>query len=407
MPLHTHIASLQNVSSSVAGIAAIALMFGVTTSVALTNFATALLILAWLLGGGYRTKWLSLKQSPLTLPITALVLLMLIGTTYSVSPSENWSRHLIVYLRLLVLLILIHYLQEDRLRARCWIALAIGGAITLASTYLNLFIVLPWSKSTLPGWGKDHSVFHDHIAQGVIMTFLSIVLFSCAATTSRFKLRIALIVLGLFVAFSVTHLIKGRTGYLMIAGAFLVSTAVCFKARKRAMGLALIAGYLVCAYYTSPTIEDRIAVAQQDLQLYARGDFTTSLGYRLESWKVALDFFLASPLVGHGTGAFRTLAESVFLSSEVCKVVCIHPHNQYLFFMVEYGLLGLVAYLWLIAAIIISIRDSLPERRFIVLGLLTMLVIDGFINSPLWTGSLRNFYTAMLPLALMHSASRS
>jgi hypothetical protein len=30
-----------------------------------------------------------------------------------------------------------------------------------------------------------------------------------------------------------------------------------------------------------------------------------------------------------------------------------------------------------------------------------MLFIDGFINSPLWTGSLRNFYTALLPLLIV------
>jgi hypothetical protein len=50
----------------------------------------------------------------------------------------------------------------------------------------------------------------------------------------------------------------------------------------------------------------------------------------------------------------------------------------------ENGLLGLGLYLWMIWRMFLSSKNMLPFDRNLLLGLLAVLVIDGFANAPLW-----------------------
>jgi O-antigen ligase len=126
----------------------------------------------------------------------------------------------------------------------------------------------------------------------------------------------------------------------------------------------------------------------------------TSIGARLAMWKASLNFYWDQPLWGHGTGSYRWLTERLFTDPLMCAISCVHPHNQFLFFGVEYGLLGLFIYSWLFVGVAKIVL--LVERRYslILAGLLTIIAVDSFINSPLWISSERNFYTAILALTM-------
>ena len=75
------------------------------------------------------------------------------------------------YSKFLLVPVLIAVLHDDVWRRRAWVAFLVAMVITLASTYANIWWDLPWSKTDNDGWGKDHSVFANHIAQGLAMSF--------------------------------------------------------------------------------------------------------------------------------------------------------------------------------------------------------------------------------------------
>ena len=152
--------------------------------------------------------------------------------------------------------------------------------------------------------------------------------------------------------------------------------------------------------WTSPVISERFRLLVYEINLYQQGVEMTSIGARLSMWKESLLLFWDQPLFGHGTGSYRFLTESIFTDSVMCKISCVHPHNQFLFFGVEHGIVGVFLYGWLLLAIF-RIANAVDLRNKLILyGLLAIISIDSFINSPFWISSERNFYITILALCM-------
>jgi O-antigen ligase len=134
---------------------------------------------------------------------------------------------------------------------------------------------------------------------------------------------------------------------------------------------------------------------------FRQGAELSSVGARLSMWMNSLGFISEAPLLGHGVGSYRFLAEKVFLDPVMCSISCTHPHNQLLFFMVEYGVFGIFIFGMFLHAFFLVLRfwrrRSLDVYA-VVAGVLTIFLVDSFINSPLWISSLRNFYIGMFSL---------
>jgi hypothetical protein len=71
-----------------------------------------------------------------------------------------------------------------------------------------------------------------------------------------------------------------------------------------------------------------------------------------------------------------------------------------LFFGVEHGIIGVFLYGWLLLSIF-RIANAVDLRNKLILyGLLAIISIDSFINSPFWISSERNFYITILALCM-------
>jgi O-antigen ligase len=124
-------------------------------------------------------------------------------------------------------------------------------------------------------------------------------------------------------------------------------------------------------------------------------------------WVNSLGFMGEAPLLGHGMGSYRYLSEKVYVDPVMCAISCVHPHNQLLFFMVEYGLVGLVLFALFIRAFVIVARywgARNTSTMAVVVGVSVVFLVDSFINSPLWISSLRNFYIGVFALMFIHHA---
>jgi len=97
--------------------------------------------------------------------------LVLIGATYSSGPIETILQSVNKYSKFLFLLLAISLLAEDRWRQRCWMAFSAAMLFTLVCVFAGLWVHIPWARTATPsGWGSDHTIFKDYIAQGLLIS---------------------------------------------------------------------------------------------------------------------------------------------------------------------------------------------------------------------------------------------
>lgn len=400
-PREPWFARVQAGMDSLARWSAVALMLGVPTSIALVNITLFLLLVGWCFSGGFERKFAAIRANPITLPSLGLFALVLLGALYTEAAGAVVRSHLYVYSKLPLMLLLLTLFDDQLWRRRAMGAFVIGCVITLVSTYANIWVEVPWSDSHQRGFGVSHHVFNDYIAQGLAMSvFVAWCLVQSFAARSR-TLQVGFVALTALAIFSITHLLAGRTGQLVVLSMCGVMVLVNAPSRWRlpAVLVVMLVGSLLLL--SSPLLRERVLQAWLDFNRYSdEGVVSTSIGARLDMWKNAWSMFLDSPIWGQGTGGYRMISSQIYADVTQCGVSCIHPHNQYLFFAVEHGLLGLGAYVLLLVALVRGAIRCQRGPRAMLAGFLTVLVVDGFINSPFWVTTERHLFASMLPLLM-------
>ncbi len=385
---------------SVARVGLVLLMLGIPTGIALVNLGLLLILVGWILSGNFRWKWNIIWDNPITLPVLLLSALVLFGILYSKAPWNYISTHLYVYSKLPMMLMLLTLLHDSIWRRRALAAFALGCLITLALTYLSVWVYLPWSQASKNGNQISHHIFNDYIAQGLAISFFVALAITYALNSEVFLVKIFWWLISLLAVFSITHLLQGRTGLVVTFSMFLAMGFFVAPPLWRLRFVLIVFLLPLPIYLSSSLVQNGLDRFLVDLYSYRdSGILNTSIGARIDMWKNAVEMFLASPLWGQGTAMFRVLSEEKYSDLSLCSVACIHPHNQYLFFAAEFGLLGLSAYLfifWRLLRAALELCDD--RRRLLLIALLTIMFVDGFINGPLWVTTERHLFATLLPL---------
>ena len=161
-----------------AAIYSLALLFGAfPMSVALANSLMLIVVLLWALsldGTDLREFLRSSWANPVVRPALALVLLILWASFWSPASWAEIGGYYKKYVKFLLLPVFIFLLARREDRAHCWTAFGLALLFTLVSTWLNVWFQLPWSRTYSQGFGADHTVFKDHISQGIIMSLFTV-----------------------------------------------------------------------------------------------------------------------------------------------------------------------------------------------------------------------------------------
>ena len=334
---------------SAAVFSAIADFFSIPWRLAGANISLLCLVLAWLLAGDWRQRWDAARGNAVSLPLLVLYAIILLGAVYTTAPWRVVLDHWLKYDKLLLMVIAISLLAQDgKTRERWWTAFTIAALFTLASSYLSIWWRLPWSRAQTLGWGGDHSVFKDYITQSVLMALLMLRGLYLALRANVAWQRGAWLAVAALAFVCNTQLLYGRTGYVATAVAVLAFVLALVPVRRWWMALALVAVLLAGAVLLSPTIVPRVALGLKELGEVP--ETTTSIGPRLYFLHYGLDLFWQKPWLGWGTGAYHGEFCRIATTPEWCAAGSFHPHNQFLFFMVEHGIPGLLAFAAVFAA---------------------------------------------------------
>ncbi len=116
-----------------------------------------------------------------------------------------------------------------------------------------------------------------------------------------------------------------------------------------------IAGLVALTFFATPLGARRITnESSTSLRTAERGKANSSLAWRLNKWKILLPGWERSPLVGRGLGT--TVTGRRILGNEFAGEA---PHNEYVRYLVETGIVGLAILLWALA---ILIRHLVSKR---------------------------------------------
>jgi len=378
------------------GWSAVGMVFAAPVSRSLFLLAALLFVLSWTAHPEWHLKWRLATESLVARALWILATMVVVWTVFSPAPVDDAINNLKVYSKLLLVLMLQLPFSQAMWRQRAFAAFTAAIALVLLSTYANVFVDLPWSHTRNQGFGQDHSVFVEYVSQSVMTAiFVAHAVHQALNSPSKCQ-RIAWWLSASLALFSVVFLLQGRSGLVatVVVAAVLLILQAPNRLRWRTAVVVLALGTLLVV--ASPLMRDRLMQAYLEVIQHQPFD-QTSLGARMDMWGLAWKTTWEHPLLGSGSGSYPTLANAYFGH---CEMTCIHPHNQYLFFSMEFGLPVLGAYLALLAAIGVTAHRSVDDSRVLLWAWLAVVAIDGLFNVPLWYRAQSYFFYVMLGLLL-------
>lgn len=397
--LNWHIAAPIKSLDTAAKVFLVCSIFFMPLGTAPTHVFMGLSLLAWLMAGGYKERFQSLSGNYFAWSTLALYALLCIGVFYSTGEVAEMQYQLIKYAKLLFMLIAISLLQDKKWRDWATNAFVLAMLITLALSLISVMTPLSVVKGTAGGPSDNHFVFKDHIAQNLIMSFFALlILVKSQAQATRYRQFIYLFVAALAVI-DILFFVQGRTGYISLA-ANIAIFIIYFTSSKRRwlwIGFALIAG--IALFYSSHNFSSRMELAVTEFKQQDKKELS-SVGQRVEFFKKSVELIKERPVFGWGTGSYAKEFCRVATSEEWCQAGKFHPHNQFMAFGVQLGLLGIVMYgLFLCSATKMASQFQLPEK-VLGLSLIATLIVDSVLHAPLFLVTEAQFFTLLLALMM-------
>ncbi len=324
-----------------------------TFSRALFNVFALLLLLSWLVAGRYAARVGAVVQMPMVVAAVLLYAWMALGLLYSEAPLELARSQVSTHHKLLLIPLVAGFLHTTGNLKKFWLSV-LFGLVLLQTAYLgDLWVDIPFSRSAKEG---GPGVFNNYIVEGLsLATFcLLAVCASLGFWNERRRLALTCIVLAALAFFSVVFLNPGRGAQLALVAGLLVLVFFVLPSKLRWSGLLACAVALSLLAWQSDVLKERFKTAVAEAQS-ADAQAPTSVGLRLNAWKVGVSLWLESPLIGHGPGSYEHLMHTQKSSAMGgCQIVavCQQPHSQYVLLLVEQGVVGLLLFLGMLGALV-------------------------------------------------------
>lgn len=359
------------------------MVFVLVFPTALENIVLFLMLLVYILSGGYREKWQHIYSNPVAVTSLLLFAWFALGIAYSSASLSISLEVLNKYRELLLLPIAISIFIDDRRRQRAYFAFIAAILVAMLVSFAMRFGWLP------PGApGEEWVPFKSRITYGFFLAFAAY-LMSCQMLYSKIQWQRWLWgVAACLTTYNLTYMVSGRTGYVVLV-ALIFLFAYQFWARLKKHGLIYFAVFAVLAatvLLTSPAIQSR----DGDIALAENNPEQSSIGQRLIMWKTALRIIADHPVIGAGTGSFA--GEYAKKTQGYPATPTGNPHNEYLLIAGQLGVTGLCGFLFLFyRQWRASIALSAPYG-FAAQGLVLSMAVGCLFNSFLYDFGEGHFY---------------
>jgi O-antigen ligase len=168
-------------------------------------------------------------------------------------------------------------------------------------------------------------------------------------------------------------------------------------------------------------IEGRIMQAVMDIERYFEGNSNSSVGARLDMWKITLHAFTEYPVFGWGVTPFKETFVN-YLNQGVGSFNLsagddgfAQPHNDYMFLLYHFGLVGLGLALTLLLfpvyVLLKIVKQAKNEQNYerVYLALTGLIAIEALLDFMMFNLALMNkiFYVAVIVVFMVLFALHS
>lgn len=394
----------------------IGLLFALPISTSATDALLIAIAVCWLLGGNLASKLRVIRDNRIVQVSLLLFSIYAIAVAWTTAPLADSLDTLGKYRKLLFMPVLIPFFSERWVRRRAIRAFQVAMVVTLVASALMWFGVLESKYSY--GFADNCAYFKNHITQNILMALF---IFSLAldlslqgwfksgkqtalrlvdrdsATASWWLWLLPAVLIGVS-TFNLFIMVHGRTGYVVLFALVALFIYQQFGTRRFILGcggLCLLAGG---AYFGSAKIQQRVDLAVNEARAFQRTGVAgeeSSIGRRFTFYRVAWGVLRESPVIGSGTGSFETeMARREGSEALLSK----NPHSEYFNAGVQAGLIGLAAFVCLLAMQWRASFTVPPDIQPMAQGIVVLMAVGCLVNSLLLDateGSLFCVMTAM------------
>jgi O-antigen ligase len=370
--------------------AMVVLFFSLSTSRSLFAMSAFVMILAWLASAQWRQKLTTLLEKPAALWITALVAWMYLSILWSEGSPESILYAAKVQWQLLLIPIIVTLAHNDQWIKKCWNGFAMGMTVLIVHIYLMQVVAIPWVHSEGP-----ERVFFNPIPQSIGLAIFSAwcILKLISGSASKFY-KLVLLLLFIAASYSIFEISQQRSGYIAWLVACSTVLILSLSSRQRVFALVSILILFAGIVINSSKIQGRIELAKQDILSYDFKNNYTSIGSRLHMWFTGVQLIKEAPLTGHGLGSYPIVSANKFKDPAMCSIACMHPHNQFIFYAIEFGAFGLFGFLTFLILIFLKLKNHLKINALQVAAFVVFVIISLF-DTTLWY---RAFIYLFIPL---------
>jgi putative inorganic carbon (HCO3(-)) transporter len=299
--------------------------------------------------------------------VLAMAIALIVTLENSTSPSAGFSR-LVLFIKdvpfMLLMLLLLDSMQW--LRRAAWAAvLAFGGLGALASfqqlthTYTRVYFGFSTVQGDQGGLVRSAGPLSTDWFGWELVPVTVLALYLALGARKR---NIRILAWSLFAASLLGLYFSFARASLIAIGVALVLAALLRGVRLATLGIGIAVGVAALVLFLPATAKNRLV---QTIEPFTGGSIATSsdasVRYRAGENLAAVHMFLNHPYLGVGPGNYPVLytkySESIALDP---RAEGRHPHNLYLEYFAEMGLLGGLLILTFIA---LALRGAWRARR--------------------------------------------
>ena len=369
--------------------------FSINMRTAFLSISTGLLLICWLISGGYKYKFYIAKNNPAVIAAIFLLFLYGVGIIYSSADLQYAQNFFFKYNKLLLIPIVATTLTNEKFRHYAINAFLISTIIVLIISYLKLLGIYPHQDV-----GQGYIVFKNRISGSIIMSF-GMYWMLLRAIYTKSSHRITWIVLSILAAGNVLFLVNGRTGMVILPLLALLFFYEVYGTRVLKYLLAIGIAVFLIAYNNPSLHQSRLFTIKDEISNSAARGEVTSAGQRVEFYKNTFKLISQHPIFGGGTGSMESEYSKISEAQRSLQKRVPNPHNQYLLTTQELGILGLIALLafWFIPWRMSYQLKSLEQAKALR-GLIITITIGSLFNSLLLDASEGKFYCLMAGILL-------
>ena len=348
------------------------------------------------------------KAPPHTARAILLALLAFgISLLWTTADTADSAGSIAKYGKLLTIL-LIPLLLKSRNEVVCAICAFVAAQLFLVGSSWLLFlgVHLPWATSDMAK--TQFAVFSTYLDQSVMSATAAAVCWHLRGVAPwRFGKHV-FIAISLLCALNVLFVLIGRSGHVVVI--VLLSLAVMWELPKyyRWVILVLPVVFLALAVFASVKVQQRVVAMTSEISAFSKADGAykvsgTSSGIRLNFWHRSIRSIIDSPVLGSGVGSWSNEYDRIEKKFDPTGANINkrgNPHQEYLLWGVQLGLLGLALFVNFLVAVYRDTAKADKASARATQSVLAALAVTCLFNSAIYDALIGDFFCVALGLTL-------